>query len=252
MRVLTFVLAAASLAAQESRDREAALGAQLVREIQSHTTVIDNVAVRDYVDRVGQKLAASAGTVRYKFSVIADQSFGRTHEPVALPGGYVFVSVDLILAAHDEAEFAGMLAHAMAHSAAPRPPERSVVNSGNIPVLFVGGWGESPVVPISSLKARRAAELEADRSAVQTMAGAGYDPTALVRYIEHTQSANNQLWITLPPRAERIAAMQQAIGQLPSKSYSMSEEFERIQDAVRIPPVPTPRAPTLYRSDERH
>jgi predicted Zn-dependent protease len=38
---------------------------------------------------------------------------GLTHEPAALAGGYVFVLSGLFLAAQDEAEFAGMLAHAM-------------------------------------------------------------------------------------------------------------------------------------------
>jgi predicted Zn-dependent protease len=255
MRLLIFVLAVAVLPAQESGDKDAALGAQLAGEVRSHSPAIDNVAVRDYVDRVGQKLASFTGAVRYQFDVIADPSTGRTHEPAALPGGYILVSTDLILAAHDEGEFAGMLAHAMAHSAA-YPVERPQMTNGSIPLIFVGGWGESPVVPLSSIKAHRAAELDADRVAVQTMAAAGYDPMALVRYIEHTQPASNQLFSALPPRAERVDSLKQAIdraiGQLPSKSYSMSEDFGRIQDAVRIPPIPVPHAPTLFRPDEQH
>ena len=251
MRLLILVLAARSLAAQEFGDKDSALGAQLAREMRAHTSAIDNVAVRDYVDRVGRKLASFTNAVRYKFDVIADPSTGRTHEPAALPGGFVFVSVDLISAAHDEAEFAGMLAHAMAHLAA-RSTAPLPIHNGSVPLVFMGGWGDSDVVPLSLLKVHRAAELDADHLAVQIMADAGYDPTALVRYIEHTQPAGNQLWSALPPSAERIASLKQATGQLPTKSYSMSEDFGRIQNAVRVPPVPMAHAPTLYRPDERH
>ena len=56
------------------------------------------------------------GTRTYRFTVItADVSENPTHEPAAIPGGSIFVSVDLILAAQDENEFAGMLAHAIGH-----------------------------------------------------------------------------------------------------------------------------------------
>jgi hypothetical protein len=40
---------------------------------------------------------------------------GSTHEPLSVPGGHIFVPATLIPAAGSEAEFAGMLAHAMAH-----------------------------------------------------------------------------------------------------------------------------------------
>ena len=49
------------------------------------------------------------------FAVIAEDRGGYTHEPLAYPGGRIFVPAPLILAAGDEAEFAGMLAHAMAN-----------------------------------------------------------------------------------------------------------------------------------------
>ena len=245
MRLWILGLAGVALWAQQLRDKEAALGEQLAKEVLSRTSLVDRFAVRDYVDRLGQKLAVHfPDTVIYKFSVVADQSGGRTHEPIALPGGYVFVGVDLISAAQDEAEFAGMLAHAMAHSVAPIAA-RGVVNSGSIPLIIVGGWTGSNdyAVPLPFAKLQRAAELAADRVAVPAMANAGYDPDALVRYLGRAQTGD---------RAVRIAALQQAISRLPSRAYSMSEDFLRIQDAMRASePARVRRVPTLLRPGEQ-
>jgi predicted Zn-dependent protease len=253
MRFLTLMLAGASLWAQESREKEAALGAQLAKEVESHTTAVDNAFVREAVDRLGQRLAVFFSPVTFKFSVITDRPVGRTFEPIALPGGYIFVSTELILAARDEAEFAGMLAHAMARSAAP-PAGPRVFTNGEIPLVWVGwaGNGDNEVaVPLSLVKVRRAAELDADRKAVQAMAAAGFDPDALVRYVERTQTVGS-VFSSLPPRADRVAALRQAIRKFPPGTYSMSEEFSRIQDAVRMPPTPVAHTPSLYRADERH
>ena len=212
--------------------------------MRSRTTPVDNVAVRNYVDRLGQKLAVHfPDPVSYEFSVITDQSNGRTHVPIALPGGYVFVGTDLISAAQDEAEFAGMLDHAMAHSAAPMVA-RGVVNIGSIPLIYMGGWAGSGdyAVPPAFAKLQRAAE-DADRVAVPEMANAGYGPNAPVRYVDRAQPAD---------RTERIAALEQSVRQLPSKVYSMSEDFQGIQGTLREPDTErVRRPPSLLRTDEQ-
>jgi hypothetical protein len=53
----------------------------------------------------------------FTFILFADDTCEITHEPASLPGGYVFVPASLFVATHNEAEFAGMLAHAMEHVA---------------------------------------------------------------------------------------------------------------------------------------
>jgi predicted Zn-dependent protease len=53
----------------------------------------------------------------YRFSTVAEEVGGPTHERASLPGGYIFVPTSLILTAADKGEFAGMPAHAMSHIA---------------------------------------------------------------------------------------------------------------------------------------
>lgn len=236
-----------------SLEKEAALGKQLAAEVRQRTTPIQNPAVQDYVDRLGQRLAAYTDTkVPFTFSVIAEDPCFTVHEPAALPGGYVFVPTALFLAAQDEAEFAGMLAHAMAHIAArhgTRMATRSQISgTATIPLVFVGGWAGSctggATIPVGYLKFQRGFEQEADALALQTMARAGFDPNALVRYIERVQpppsTTRPVVFSTIPPRDQRIAAMTSTVEGLSVTNYPAPAggEFAAAQEAVRrlIPP----------------
>jgi hypothetical protein len=103
-----------------SREKEAALGAQLAAQVRSQSSVIDDARIGGYVARVGNKLAAALPDrgIQHTFTVVDRNLGGSTNEPLALPGGYVFVPANLLLAARSEDELSGMLAHAIAHIAA--------------------------------------------------------------------------------------------------------------------------------------
>jgi len=91
-----------------SIEKEQALGAQLAREYRRDVTVIEDAAVKAYLDDLGQRLAAKAGgpAFRYTFELVSDDGIV-LNEPVAFPGGTVFVSTGLIRAARSEDELAG-------------------------------------------------------------------------------------------------------------------------------------------------
>jgi len=249
------MLATLAVSAQDvnfySREREAALGAALAKEIRRHTTPIESTAVRDYVTSLGRQLASQlpdTGLI-WTFTPVFDSSGGRTHEPIALPGEFIFVSASLLLEARNEAEFAGMLAHAMVHVSerhGTRAATRGEIEHlTTIPLIFMGGWAgagdrDDLLIPVGFLKIRRAFELDADRLAVRVMFGAGYDPAALLRYIDR---------YGLPPHDERIAALEQTIQALPPATYSSpNEEFQSIQEEVRrLMPVRTDEPPRVRR-----
>jgi predicted Zn-dependent protease len=151
-----------------------------------------------------------------------------------LPGGYVFVPASLLLTAKDEAEFAGMLARAIA-----RGPRLIKSNSSAIPVYFAGGSGGEELLPADLLDQRRGIELQADASAVVAMSRAGFDPDALLRYIDRVQPFDRPR-SPFPARAARIATLQEAIRNLPPAAYTKSDEFYRIQGQVH----PAPEAPS--------
>lgn len=275
MRFSVLLLACLALSAQDQpigrgvnfygKEKEAALGAQLAGEVRQKTTALDSAAAHDYLARLGARLIAQIPDTgfAFTFTVAADGADISTHEPLALPGGYIFVPGSLFFAAQDEAEFAGMLAHSIAHVAARHGTRQAtrgeIVSIASVPLIFMGGWtgfamqqGAATAVPLGFLRFQRTLELEADRLAIGMMAGAGCDPDALVRYIGRVQPPPDQttskLFSPLPERDERVAAMRQAIQELPPRAYSPGKEFPPIQDEVRrLTPNPAPRAPSLIR-----
>ena len=245
--VLLIALGAGALAQPQSpaSRKEAALGAQLAEDLRRHTTPVASSEVSDYVARLGEKLAthASHGD-SFTFSSVRDDLGGPTHEPRVLPGGYIFVPASLILAARDETELAGMLAHAIA-----RKPGLTRTDAASIPVIFLDPL-QSGTLPPGMAKEWRQRELQADRDAIDLMATAGYDPSALLRYLERTQPANMFRDAPLPPRDERLARLDETIRALPPHPYSSGNDFVIIQDRLRLemqpPATPTERPPSLF------
>jgi len=242
LRASLLFLLALSLGAQErqlgqgvnfySLAKEAAIGARLSEHLRQDTTAVESPAVRDYVQRIGSQLAQQLTNApfSYTFSVIADDRGGRTHEPISLPSGYIFVPTSLILAAQDDAEFAGMLAHAMAHVAerhGTRLATRGeLANLTTIPIVYMGDAAGS-LIPTGFQIIQRRFEVDADALAIKMTSDAGYDPKALVRYVARTQAEGS--------RESRVAAMENAIQKLPLKTYSAgsADDFAQLQEEVR-------------------
>jgi beta-barrel assembly-enhancing protease len=236
-----------------SKDKEVAVGRQLAQEFRGKTTPLGSAAANDYVRRVAADLAAQLpGRWSYEILTIRDNLGGATHEPIAFPEGSVFVSADLISAARNEAEFAGMLAHAMAHVAArhwARSATKSELVIPNGWLIMPDGWPHS-MAPIGMLATQRSIEAEADYLAVKAMAAAGYDPAGLALYVARVQPASGKgavsaVFEPLPPRDRRVAAIQAEIRQLPAGSYRASDEFARVQFEVKALALSRP-APTLF------
>jgi predicted Zn-dependent protease len=245
-----------------SLDKEIALGAQLAEPVRAESMVLDSDLVQDYVARLGAQLALQAAGPKftYTFSVIADLPGGirqdPTHEPLALPGGPIFIPGSLILAAESTAELAGMMAHAIAH-VADRDCTRSAtrldliqVDLTQVNLRQIGGAAALPLqgcwaggangqaIPLGYIQFQRAFERQADYFAVQIMAKAGYDPAALAAYIHRVHPSTKQsvssafsLW---PTADERVKQIEKEIGKLPpDRRYPAGEDIQPIQLKVR-------------------
>ncbi len=113
----------------------------------------------------------------------------------ALPGGFFYVDSGLILAADNEAELAGVMAHEIAHVAARHATKNmtraQIWNLASVPLIFVGGpvaYAVAEVaglaVPLGFLKFSRDAEREADLLGLEYDYASGYDPQAFVEFFE--------------------------------------------------------------------
>lgn len=221
-----------------TRDKEIALGQRLALEFAQKTTPLDIASATDYVRRVSANLAAQfPGGWTFRVETIREDGEGSTHEPTAFPGGSIFVSVELLRAAKSEAEFAGMVAHAMAHVAARHWTRLATKNELTMGNPSGGRWlgAFSEPVPRGVPAFQRSAEREADYLAVRAMAAAGYDPAGLASYVERVQTVPHagRAFDTLPPRDERVKAIQAEIRVLAKGNYRPGEEFLRVQAEVK-------------------
>ncbi len=234
-----------------SIEKEMALGRQLAQEVRRQARILDDPLIAEYVNRVGQNLVRSSDAkVPFTFEVID----GPEVNAFALPGGYVFVYTGLIKMADEEDEFAGALAHEIAHVAARHMTRNAtkgeLAQIGTIPLgIALGGWGGYAAsqaagvgIPMSLLRFARKDETEADYLGVQYMYAAGYDPNGAVSIFEKLEAlernapgAISRLFATHPMDADRIAKTQEEIQKiLPSRpDYVVTtSEYTRIRERL--------------------
>ena len=213
-------------------EKERALGRGLADHIRRQSGSFANADVTAYVERVGARLAAAVPGVEFRFEVVGPGAL----EPMGLPGGTVLVPSTFFRLANDEAEFAGMLAHAMGHVVL----RHGVVNAspaaeGAIPLVFLGGWASvhadsrqtGALVPAGFLENIRRFELEADQYGADVAARAGYDATGLRGYLQRVQPEEPApAHSPLPAKAKRLAALKEGRGEVGGSEYL------RIRDLV--------------------
>jgi predicted Zn-dependent protease len=158
---------------------------------------------------------------------------GKPAEPVVVAGGPIFIPLSLLADADSEGEFAALLAHAMAHVAlrhASRVTTRGQVTGYYIPA----GTQGAAAAGLGLLTLARRFELQADEFAVGTIAEAGYDPAAMVRYLEQNRSSDSglrsQVFSAHPTVNKRLETVNAAIRELPARTYSAGTgEFEAMK-----------------------
>jgi predicted Zn-dependent protease len=230
-----------------STEKEIKIGRQLAMEIEKGVKFVDDPVITEYVNRVGQNVVLhSDAKIPFTIKVIDSDEVNA----FALPGGFFYVNRGLILAADNEAELAGVMAHEIAHVTARHAMENqakaTIAEIGMIAgSIFLGGW---PGVIFQNtaglgllaafMKFSRGAEEEADKLGAQYLYAAGYDPTAMATMFEKLSSKSKKKpgWIsrafsTHPQPPDRRAASLNLVARFPEREeYVIStSEFQRVK-----------------------
>jgi predicted Zn-dependent protease len=233
-----------------STEKEIELGRQLSQELEQSLKLVKDPIITEYVNRVGQRLVRNSDAkVPFLIKVVQDDEINA----YALPGGFFYVNTGLILAAENEAQLAGVMAHEIAHVAArhaTRNETRSeIVNFASIPLIFFGGpaamlvrQGLNLAVPMSFLKFSRDAEREADMLGLQYDYAAGYDPEEFVKLFEKLEATEkkkqgiiDKAFATHPMTSDRIKRAQMEISDyLPERDDYVidTNEFQDVRQQV--------------------
>jgi predicted Zn-dependent protease len=230
-----------------STEKEVRLGRELAAQVDREAKFIDDPVVTEYINRVGQNIVLhSDAKVPFTIKVIDSDEVNA----FALPGGFFYVNKGLMLAADNEAELAGVMAHEIAHVAARHAVENSkkaelaqyavlipsIILGGGLGQLIYQGGGFASM--LGFMKFTRGAEEEADKLGVQYMYAAGYDPTAMATMFEKLESKNkkkpgfiSKLFATHPAPPERRAASLALAARFPEREEYVisSSEFQRVK-----------------------
>jgi predicted Zn-dependent protease len=230
-----------------STESEMKEGKGISMEIERSVKFINDPMVTEYVNRVGQNIVKNSDAkVPFTIRVIDSDEINA----MALPGGFFYVNSGLILAADDEAELAGVMAHEIAHvaacHAAREQTRASLIQMASIPFIFIGGgigYAGYEAAGIGGmfgiLKFSRNFEAEADYLGIEYMYRSGYDPSAFVSFFEKVQAMEKKKPGTLakafdthPQNADRIAKSQDEIRKiLPAKQQYVvtTSEFDEVK-----------------------
>jgi len=233
--------------------------------------------VVEYVNRIGQNIVKNSDCkVPFTIKIIDSDEINA----MALPGGFFYVNSGLIMAADEEAELAGVMAHETAHVCAHHAMREltrmNYAEIGSIPLIIFtqGSWtgygiyeAAQLAVPISFLEFSREFEAEADWLGLQYMYKAGYDPQAFIQFFEkidalekHKPGTLAKVFADHPQTPDRIAHSEEEIATImparPDYVVTTSEfddvkaRLARIENRRKLNDKGNGNTPTLRRTGD--
>ncbi len=205
--------------------------------------------MQSYVEAVGRKVSANTERpeVTYKFFVLDTPAVNA----FALPGGYIYVTRGLLAQVNDEAELAAVLAHETGHITARHAAvsySRGLLASlGTAIVATSAGAGSMAQVAdfgpdIFTRSYSRAQESEADKLGIRYLARAGYDPTAMARFLQTLAAyddlqrklsgggkAGSDFFATHPSTADRVVQAQAEAAKYPRTDAAVTGRDEYLK-----------------------
>jgi beta-barrel assembly-enhancing protease len=255
-----------------SIESEIRMGKEYATQIEASLKLVTDPTINEYINRVGQNLVRNSDAkVPFTIKVVDSDVINA----MALPGGFFYVNSGLILAADNEAELAGVMAHEIAHVAARHTTRQltryQFINYASLPLIFVGGGiglaareAAGIGIPMTFLKFSRGFEAEADYLGIQYMYKAGYDPNEFVNFFEKIQAQEKKkpgsmakVFTDHPQTPDRIAKSQEEIATiLPAKDQyiettsefnDMKARLAAIENRHKVDDNANPNKPSLRR-----
>jgi predicted Zn-dependent protease len=230
-----------------STEKEVRMGREAAAEVDRQAKFVDDPVITEYVNRVGQNIVLhSDSKVPFTIKVIDSDEVNA----FALPGGFFYVNKGLLLAADNEAELAGVMAHEIAHVAARHAVENQTkatlleyaalggsIFLGGIPGMIYQNTAGIGLLGVF-MKFSRGAEEEADKLGVQYMYAAGYDPGAMATMFEKLEAKNKKkpgfiarAFATHPAPPDRRSSALALASRFPEHDEYVisSSEFQRVK-----------------------
>ena len=236
---------------------EKEFGEAFFRSLHSQITINQDAEIQEYIQSVGQKLAANSDAPGHPFHffVVMENDINA----FAGPGGYIGVNSGLILMTEAESELASVMAHEISHvtqrhlfRAAEAAGRLSIPSAaGMLAAILLGtqspAMGQAAIMAIMAgnvqfqINFTRENEEEADRVGMQTLAASRYDPRSMPTFFERLQQATRyygqavpEFLRTHPVTASRISDTRGRAETYPYKQYPDSLGYQLTKAKIRV------------------
>jgi len=173
-----------------STEKEVEVGRRIARRVEEEMPVVADERLQQRVRDLGQRIVAVCDRreLVYRFTVIEDDDVNA----FSLPGGYVFINDGIVDKTASDDELAGVIAHEVAHITARHAVKRyeSTLGLQIIQLATLAARdgttarGANIAMRAAQLAYARQDELEADRLAVKYLKAAGFEPRAMLMFLE--------------------------------------------------------------------
>jgi predicted Zn-dependent protease len=235
---------------------EEELSRDILRYIYRHYEIIDDPAVVEYVNKVGNRIVEGLKDplFNYRFHVLKVDAYNA----FAIPAGYIFINSGLLAAMDNEEELAGILAHEIAHVNA-RHISQKIERSKKIGWATLAGMAAGILIGVAGgaeagqaltqgsqaagasaeLSYSRDNEIQADQLGLIYLRDAGYSGEGLLKILKKMRSKQ---WFdteqvptymrTHPAIDDRIAYLDTQISTMPKPAETNSRESS--DDFLRV------------------
>lgn len=242
-----------------STQQEMQMGQEYSAEINRQLPMVNDASVNQYINNLGRSIAQYGNRqYNYNFYVVNASEINA----FAVPGGHVYVNRGLIERTRNMSELAGVLAHEIAHvehrhgiaQMEKMQGANLAVNLGYVLLGRAPSGVEQAAIGLGGTayfaSHSRAAENEADATAVSLLANSGIDPNGLTSFFgvllsdqQRAPSAVERWFSTHPLTQDRMNNTQSYINRLPAAQRngrandsgytSMKSRLQRYQSPPR-------------------
>ncbi len=227
-----------------STDREVKLGQTIDRELlkDKEFKLAEDPLLQKRVEDIGRRIAAVCDRkeIDYYFRVIEDKEVNA----FSLPGGYVYVNTGLIEKVANDDELAAVIGHEIGHIVARHSVKKlqAIMGYSLLRILtsqIPEGQGANVGADYAFAQIltgyARDDELLADKLGARYCRLAGYDPSAMIKFLERLQEVNRKqplrqksYFKTHPYVPDRIRTVKQELGQ--KMSFDDFINIEQVHD----------------------
>lgn len=241
-----------------SLNQEYFLGRAWLMAFRRQAPILDDAVLQDYVETLVFRLAATSQLRERRLIVVLVRN--PTINAFAVPGGIVGVHNGLISKARNEAQFASVLTHELAHlsqrhfarglEAQKQSQAASIAGLLGGLVMIAAGAGDAGMASImggqaaaqdSGLRYSRQFEQEADRVGMQNQVNAGLDPGGAAGMFTVMQEDSRQygsrppeFLLTHPLTESRIADAKNRAATYPKRIYEDNPGFQLMRARVDL------------------